>query len=473
MHYKKLGDSMRNFISIDSRNENIKWFQKRISIVMVLLFFCNAFVNEYCNGDSLTIAIWTFFVFALYVKDIKFLLKYSYILFMQLSNILGIYICENEVLYLTELSTYSWHYGSLLLASIAHWTFFQALWFFDIYLSKYISVGNYSKNRLNNTILFWGGSIALIVATVALAHVIDIPAFKLGLDRFRYSEMYLQGMWKIPDRILGLCIPLVGILYLFKQRAKSISFLVIYSCYLFWIGNKFGGFLNLFFLNIPVIYSLSKSDKVLKKTLAVGVVLCSLMVGVVFFHNYLTYGLNLSKNFTYLEQRFAQQGQLWWAQYCKEKDSGYKLNELSDETKTYFVLEKQPREEWNHGIYKVMRNVTPQDIYDKKIASGSRYASATLASIYYYFKDIGLLVVDVGLAFLFWLVTTCYYRDFISGDVIGTIITSKYFIWMHMVATQADFDIIFSYKALFGVIVYLIYKKLMNIYNYKYLKEGM
>ena len=60
---------MQENLFIDDVNNNIKLFQKRIFIVMLVLFFCNALVNEYCNGDLLTIAIWVLFVFELYEYD--------------------------------------------------------------------------------------------------------------------------------------------------------------------------------------------------------------------------------------------------------------------------------------------------------------------------------------------------------------------------------------------------------------------
>jgi len=433
-------------------------YQLYVFVFIALLFIVNNVINQFINGDLFTLLAWSLFLLLIYVKDIKFLLKYSYILFMQCSNILGIYICENSTLWLTELNRYSEPFGSLLLATVSHWVFFCALWYFETYFKDIGFVSKTNKKIYNDNLLTVIGIVLLIVSVIAFLHVLSNPAFKLGLDRFRYAETFLHGVWKLPDKLLGLSIPLIGILYIFNFKKTAISILAFYSAYLFFIGNKFGGFLNLFFLSVPTVYALNKTDKVLRKTFVLGVLVSSFMVGIVFFHNYLTYGHGLGKNFIYLEQRFAQQGQLWWAQYGKEKHNGFKINELNDETKTYFDLKKQDREEWNHGIYKVMRNITPQDIYDKKIAAGSRYASATLASLYYYFKEFGLIVGNVILAFIFWLVTTWYYTDYISGDVIGTVISCKYFIWMHMVATQADFDIIFSFKALLGVIVYVCYR---------------
>ena len=118
------------------------------------------------------------------------------------------------------------------------------------------------------------------------------------------------------------------------------------------------------------IYSIKGAQ--LKKSVLLKLV-CKLflitsgLILVVFFHRMLIYGVNVN-NISYLHQRLAQNGQVWWKLYAVEKEEQTHISEdeLGDETNIFFRFDDAKLKEHNSGMQKMMRKVTPISIFLKK-----------------------------------------------------------------------------------------------------------
>ena len=456
-------------------NTNIVSFKKidqylyQIICLVVVAFFLlvNVFVNIFYNGDLFSLIIWFGFLWLIYIKDSRFLLKYCMVLIFHTFNIFGIYVCENFTIYLREIGVWSEPHGSLLLAVSSHIIFLYALWIFDLCFGEKLMVLLANAKKINSKIVSIIGYGFLIILTISFIHALISPAFMLGLDRFRYEAIYLQGFWNLLNRILKLSIPLIGMLWIYGLKRTAFVSLLLYLVYLFLIGNKFGPFLYVFYYLVPIFFVNTLTSTQIKKILASSCLIVFLLVGVVFFHNFITYGKNIQKNFSYLEQRIAQQGQLWWATYYKYQNDGFRTDELGDEFQTLFTLTLPNKNEWNHGIYKVMRNVTPQDIYDRKIASGSRYASATLASLYYYFKLPGLIIGNIVFAGMLCIIVSLYFGEMMAGNVFGSVLATSFMYRIYRCISQADYDVLFSFNSLVFLLLYFLMKIIIEKVSYK------
>lgn len=176
---------------------------------------------------------------------------------------------------------------------------------------------------------------------------------------------------------------------------------------------------------------------------------------------------DFDNNSNYLTQRIAQQGQLWWRTYSLDQFNGTRIDELQDETATYFQTNDIAEKQYNHAIYKIMRFTTPSDLFEAKITSGSRYSTSTFASMFYYFKTPGVIVYGIlGASFLWGIMRIFIYA--IRGEyLIELCISSKLLLNAYNALSQSEFNLIFTYKNLvyFSLIIalYIIRKKITNV----------
>ena len=140
--------------------------------------------------------------------------------------------------------------------------------------------------------------------------------------------------------------------------------------------------------------------KLRKLLLKLFLVFCALIM-ILFFHRYLSNSSNFAD---YFYQRVAQQGQLYWKVYKDENEGRTHFNSIESETETFFRLDNSIEDRYNYGIYKIMKLTTPQPRFWRKIDNKSSYTASTYASIYYYYKEIGMIVFSVFIGCLYWFV---------------------------------------------------------------------
>ena len=436
-----------------------------IILTFILTALFSIITQAFSITDYVLLFSLTWLIIFLSLNYVQYFLKYFIIIFLIATSFYGVYIIENKELWLSELSIESTRSNSLFLLFIFYTCTLIQLFLFDSftstelnkiynYIKSYFSIGIKKYKFLENFIFY-----AILLFLVAyLAKVSYNPAFSLGVDRFQYRELYLTGFWGACERYIIYISPLFS-LFLFSSKPKR--FLILSSltfCSFFMTGVKFGGYLNLFVMWSPVVVLFLqkwrvKHKSVIKPFAFTFVLLFSLFM-IPLVHNSVTYGTDISNNFIYLQNRLAQQGQLWWAVYS-DKENKPNPQELKDELSALFNSNPDPNLEY--GMSKIMFQSAPEEIVIKKLATGSRYAMSTPSSLYYYFGVLGLLIFSTIFSLTYTVVVNWYFICFKCLDIIGILILGKFLLVLPSVFSQSDFDVLFSFKSIFLFCFYLIY----------------
>ena len=390
------------------------------------------------------------------VRYTSYVVKYFNILFLELTNLLGVFVIERSNFYLPEIGQFCSPHNSFFLIACTHFVFFYSLLVFDRVIEfrhsrdpEFFSLDSLIDREL---LLFLANLCILGVLLISFLRIINKPAFIFGFDRFKYAEYYLQGIWSKSSSIVMLLAPFIGFAFIYGLKKVSLLNLGLFCAYLFWTGNKFGGFINIAYIMLLMLaFEKPHERRVYRKLVAVVGLIIIMGVTVVFIHNNLTYSNKNNKE--YLLQRIAQQGQLWWALYVEKGVHENHISEIQDEMDTWFELDDTNVEEFNHGIYKVMRHVTPTTTFAQKILRNSRYAAATYASIYYYFNPPVLFLFAVLSSLVLCVITQGFICKFSEGGIISSVVLARILFIMHTVLTQADFQILFSWKTIIAIVI--------------------
>ena len=117
---------------------------------------------------------------------------------------------------------------------------------------------------------------------------------------------------------------------------------------------------------------------------------------------------------------------MWWAVYGNEKTKENNIDELGDEFRTYFNSNITEEEKLNSGIYKMMRMTTREDIFNQKVnVKKSRYAYSTQATVYYYFKGIGLMIFSVVSAIWYYFVNQQLLKSMMKIKLIQSVLWAR------------------------------------------------
>ena len=464
---------------------SIPFFNQKLSsnlyFMMLIIFCCTGFLMVYILDacvqyvDFITSFIWVIFLISLLMFKPQFVMKYMYLMFLIITNLIGVFIIENSDMYLYELRVQSDDYNGLWVLSWVHFVFLVFLYIFDSCFDKKI-VERMSHNK--EQWIFKGKEVGGIVLTfigcgfVAINIVLLFLVFKNGtahqlkIDRFEYGDKFLHGFWGSLNNIISYIIPLIALLFIKKYKLLPVIMLGLYFVYLFFIGVKFGTFLTSICFLLPVFF-IGNNKVNIRKIIGIIISMVFVLIGVVFIFNIMVYDAELEENFTYLKDRGSQQGQLWWAVYGDYESQNYHIEEfISDELG--IIKDGRKKEEYNHGIYKVMRLTTPDSVFEEKVKSGSTYAYSTQASIYYYFNYIGLFLFDILGALLLAFFTNIYWGTLSGNRIIESVIVLKFVYNSYWVVVQSDITSFFAVKklayllvaALWGIVIVLRYRNI-------------
>lgn len=400
----------------------------------------------------------------------NFIIRYIMLFFIAIGNLVGVFICEHSNLWLVELGVRAGYQGSFPLL-LAGWTIFIfVVWMLDkkyslntdIDVKEYIKIkfGKYSIDLYQILMM-----LGFIFAIVSFAKVVSNPAFLEHIDRFVYRERYITRPLEIMTNSIYAMLPI-----LFMMIVKRIhnswhwliySIIIFYFAYLFFIGEKFGGFWYVI-VDGCIIFSLYAqkipAERVRKWLWKLPKIFCILLL-VIAIHRTLTYSVGVIDFVqNYLPQRVAQQGQLWWRTYALDKSNTIRIDELGDETRTFFQFNNNNKE-YKHAIYKIMRFTTPNDIFQRKIASGSRYSTSTFASMFYYFKRVGVIILAIVGGCLFWGLMYLLMYAVSHLYILETVLAAKLLVNCYPVISMSEFNTLLQFKMLlyFIIVVGLIY----------------
>ena len=438
---------------------------------LLLLFDC--FFNVLFRTDILTAFIWFIFVLAIVLSDLKFFFKYIFYFFQYTLNIVAVYIIENRSFFLSELGCGTSRANSLCLITIVHWVLLSVLFLIDPILERKMIDINKSCFRKGNSDAGHSGFWFLVSLIVTLGSlymlfkVSKMPASVLGLDRFVFEHDYISGAWSFLHTYTIWFIPVLVIMAYRGNVIYAALSTSLFCIYMALAGHKFGIFLSVLLIFMPFIverFNLYKLDfRNIWRVLLLSVFGAGGLLLIVYRFRQKTYGKGKNEFSEYLYSRLAQQGQMWWAVYKKETGKSTHIPEAFHSMGSFFKLDPQVLKSRNYGIYKMMKLVTPGDIYERKINNYSRYAFSTEASLYYYFKAAGLIIMIAVLAIALAYITNWYWSTIVYGDYFGGIVSGRFYLVFCSVLMQTDFNALFSRRMLLLVIIYICYRMMPDI----------
>ncbi|MYL62248.1 hypothetical protein GLW07_02645 [Bacillus hwajinpoensis] len=443
----------------------------RSALILSLLLICELVYFSFSYSNSyIVLILFLLYMVITYIYDKEFLMKYIYIIFYINTNVFGVFFIETNSFYLNEIDRYASNNNSLLLLVIAHIVFIETMRILntgsrvkqlDDSFIEFSSKVKVSKVKLLLIMIM----IILMLFSLLFLRVIDKPFFIVKLDRFLYKEIYLSSMTEnISNSVLYLS-PLIG-MYLYKTRKFKLTLTTLFlvGIYLFWIGHKFSIFITLgYIIFLPFIWYGSK--KILKRVMVGGLISITVLISLVSIQSYIVYNRDFNENLEYLQMRVAQQGQLWWATYGNQRDESNEFEEITDETVNFFSGDIKENNLYNSGIYKVMLNTTPPDIFNRKVGEkNSRYAYSTQASIYYYFKSIGLVIFSVISGVLYYYIVQKLISNVLTLRILPSVLYARLLVIINGMLLQSDFHKLFSYEVLMIILVLLV-MKLISVFS--------
>ncbi|WP_340084363.1 DUF6418 domain-containing protein [Siminovitchia sp. FSL H7-0308] len=418
------------------------------------------------HSNILAIASFVIYLFYIFIKDKKFILKYFYVVFLVTTNILGVFIIESTYLYLFEVGQWTSKANSLGPIVIVHLLFLETLFFVDgIYKNKQANL--ITRKSFSDTFFILAAVFSIAILFYLFLKVIDKPYFIFEYDRFAYQQNILSPL----DAKLGnLFLYLMPIFYflLIKYRKLGLIVIALYNIYFIWIGHKFSIFIMAFQIGLLAVYQYIPTNKLRGYIVKVGIVM-SLFIGIVTIQNVLVRDFSIENNIAYLQQRLAQQGQLWWAVYKEKEFHEMHLAEAGEELSLFFKPKADENEKaFDLGMFKIMKLVAPENIVQFKIQQDSRFAFSTQSSILYYFNYPTLLLMTILIAALFSVLTNTLIQYINEGNFINTILLSKLYITYVRFISNSDFHTIFSLEVICILFLIAFVNLLLKLRRRKY-----
>ena len=380
-------------------------------------------------------------------------------------NLIGVISCEMRKAMLPELQVCSGFHGSFPLLVLAHFIFLFLVAVLDSTLlvrkiesSENGHIGNILWTKVFESIFYCSCSLIII----AYLHVVSHPSFLLGVDRFAYSQEYLQGIWNVINKVLPFLAVLILVEIVGRHKRVAVFTLTIYVLYLFWTGNKFGAFISLItnaaLVSYHCIIGLDKKTMIRFSAIIIGSVLLLVPISA------MVYSAASNKSpVDFIMDRTAQQGQLWWSIFDKCAGSVHP-EEFSNEIDALFNY--TPTSEnvgAQHGIYKMMYLTAPVGMVDYRLSSGVRYTEAGYAASYYYLGAVGVAAFSVIKALLVFFVTHASVRALKERRPIGIVACFRYIIIVQEVSSMFIFGGLVSKTSILCLILCIceafIYRK--------------
>ncbi len=89
------------------------------------------------------------------------------------------------------------------------------------------------------------------------------------------------------------------------------------------------------------------------------------------------------------------------------------------------------------------------------MSDNSRYASSTYATMFYYFKEPGMLIYSILAGMFYWLLTRYFLFSVKNMYLIDIFFCGRLFFLANSVITMSDFDRIFIWQTFFSILIIL------------------
>lgn len=389
-------------------------------------------------------------------------IKYLAFIFMAVAAVFGTAIIElGNHIYLKELQTNADFVGSLPLLIFSYWLLMCIFMVYEGSAGVEISVYRINQIRQSAKNINRISFVVFILFASLFSTVAANPAMLLGVDRFAYASQYQT------NELIGTLVNIAPLLLVFPilsliygNKFLGGSAILLYVLYFLWTGNKFGPFFTLICVFLLIYYRkiIEMDRKKLKKIVSIIAIVFTLIVAFAVYFSTSISSYNASE---YLQQRGAQQGQLWWKTF--ELCSSAHPEDFVEEIKAigngkYSISDNVGS---NYGVYRIMYLCAPKSLVDFKLSTGARYTESGFAAAYYYFGLIGLILFVFLCGIWFSITLNSFIKALNKGDYIKALILLRFFIF------ERAFISMFEFKDFFDVITFASIAYLIAMKNRK------
>lgn len=394
-----------------------------------------------------------------------FFYKYLAFVYISILNLFGCAFCEYTTIYLTELSVSAHFVGSLPLLVFAQWVFLAVIFYKDVRYqcedsSRQVTRSFYDTTTLN---IFLCAFFA-VICVASFVYVLPRPSFASGVGRIAYASSYLTGIWGTFSGWMGFLFVIPAMLTRNRRvRPFAVACLLLYVLYLFWIGTKFGAYLNVLVVLIIVYYGEMlrlRRRTLLRITIVLVAILAAMVVvgGLVFTNTTSSYG----GTFEYLFQRGAMQGQLWWKTYDQLNGSFHPEQIEAELAGITAPIAINQNVDSNYAIYHIMRYCAPGDIVSGYLAANVRLTEAGFATALYCLGPMGVVLFAILCGLLVCWLTNLGIRHINANDGIISLCWSWLYQALRTFISMATFNVFFTTTGIVAIVL-IIFDGLLHM----------
>lgn len=351
-----------------------------------------------------------------YVYEPALLCKYFARILSCIWTIVDVYALENSIIYLPNLHEYSFRTGSFYPLVIGFVVFICALIHFD----RRHSARNCREDRIvprdGGAYSPKDGLLSIVVfGLFALMFIAIFDAFVNGYfasgasSRYSYAQQASASV-SFFYNLFRITLPIVAI---FSYRVSSPKYLYgftgLYLLFLILIGNKFGALLNA--INIAFIvfvFPFANSDadvkRVTRKALIALLCACAVFLSYSVLQSVLEKGSLESAVSHIIDRVITGQGDVWWGVYARCSNDALHIAEIGDELQA-FAASNYDQIDYHFAIYKMMGLIVPDSVLQAYSKTSSRLTSSTEATAFYYLGMLGVVMMEIFIAWLVSFVT--------------------------------------------------------------------
>ncbi len=446
-------------------------------------------INSYiCGLILLTCVIWSEYSILSYISAITFIyyifdtiivkrdrlfLKYINIVMFPVTFLIGTFICDNFSLWLGEVKENTFYSGAFCALSLYYWIYLTFIKIFDSFSKE-----KYKKNvviHLNNINIekfaYKNGKIIIFLFGIALfLVVIRHPFFLSGLEhRFLYSQIYISRFLNIIRTFPILLSPLLTIPFLQKNNIeikKIVNTFIFpyipYMIFLFWTGNKFGEFWDLFCsIAIPILANMNLSKKTIRYFIKYAIIFFCFFSTILITY-YMAKGNNIVSSFLLLGDRIAIQGELWWKVFAF-KDDSFKFQQALMEVKYIWESIITDGISKKYGIYHLMDLLGNPAVVELYRAQNTRFSASGIELPFYFFGYFSFIIVPLITTPMVVGITNIYVKAIKNGYFFLAISSLKILYVLISSISQGDWYAFTSTSTVFFIIIFIfsiiIYKR--------------
>lgn len=452
-----LSHKSKDHIYVGNRNMSVLLLMIGTIVALIVCFA----LGEIWYINDLVLLIYILSLFYIYIVDRDFFVKFVYLLAVNTLYLLGIYSCERNSTFLYEIAQKSRYSNSFSIAAFA-----TELLFLFAYLShrrkdRTVVVSESTSTSKTNYIYFIGWIVILLEVITVIELIRKGSNLQLSLNRFQYSRTVMSPFANKVKANLILCLP---VFHLSRGKFKKLQltlYLVLYGAILYLSGEKFGPYLRLFCLMIVVFPNFMK---VIRKYSLILILVAVALIGIVYLQYSQLLGYTYQEFVDYLLNRLSQQGQIWWSIYTQHSGNLLRMRDFSHEPATSLL--GQSATAWPYaGQWKMMYEAAGGVLYvQNRIREAVPYTSTTMASTFYYFGILGLVVVYPALGVLYNFVISNILPNARNRNLLSAILAIKIFTMTDYLMTASNLQDCLSIKGLFIICLFL----LSNYFDRKY-----